>query len=209
MTYLGWTTDGKTCVNDNTQAGDTASQFEVLSRTDASFFQLNMSGSQLKNHGKVDYKDEKLNVIDYLIRYEDLQRAYIKNGNVNYVAAKYHWKVDGKKEGRNPGVFVGCAGIQGIPELQRKHVFDPCFYLAKYADLKNAFGNDYKKALNHWGTIGFKEGRQSAVNFSIRAYVNRYSDLKLAFTHNGKVDYSQALNHWYTHGEKEGRNPRP
>ncbi len=90
-----------------------------------------------------------------------------------------------------------------------------------------AFGNNHTKALNHWEKNGVNEGRQSAVNFSIAAYVNRYADLKKAFTVHeprtprmegfrlewtpGKtvINYAAAYNHWFEHGQKEGHNPKP
>lgn len=232
---VGWTVDGKTCfLADPLRSSVT--KFKVLARTPASYFELKMggSGTGASFSGAVpanlavtsNQPSETLHVADYLIRYVDLQRAFIKNGNVNYTAAKTHWNDNGKLEGRNPRVFTGCNAIHGIPELQHA-TFDPCFYVAKYGDLKRAFGNDHKKALTHWEKQGVSEGRQSAVNFSIKAYVNRYADLKKAFTVHipgvprlegfrmvtppGKtgINYAAAYNHWFEHGQKEGRNPSP
>ena len=65
------------------------------------------------------------------------------------------------------------------------------------------------------------------MNFSIKAYVERYADLKKAFTVHiparpvmegirfvmkpakTEINYAAALNHWFTNGRKEGRSPKP
>ena len=131
-----------------------------------------------------------------------------------------HWEKYGLKEKRNPKPFACKPG--GSPEL-RKNVLDSCFYVHHYGDLNKAFKGDPVKAAGHWFMYGLKEGRQSNADFSIKAYVDRYPDLKKAFTvkegnnplvaaiTKGKpvIDYAAALKHWYEYGKKEGRNPRP
>ena len=60
-------------------------------------------------------------------------------------------------------------------------VFNPTYYVNKYADLKAAFGTDSKKLLNHFIQCGMKEGRQGSANFNVNTYKNRYVDLQAAF----------------------------
>lgn len=43
-------------------------------------------------------------------------------------------------------------------------VFDPVFYAAKYADVKNALGTDPQILLNHYNTFGINEGRMANAN---------------------------------------------
>jgi len=83
--------------------------------------------------------------------------------------------------------------------------FDPCWYSAKYPDIKRIFGGDLTKVTNHWNTFGIKEGRDSSATFSLRAYVARYPDLKRIFGAN----YRALWNHWHSHGKRERRNPAP
>ena len=79
----------------------------------------------------------------YLAKHVDLQCAYIKPGLDTYAMASNHWCRHGVREGR-----------QGVGSFNSKQ------YLARYADLKRAFGSDTKKAVEHFIGWGFKEGRK-------------------------------------------------
>jgi len=142
----------------------------------------------------------------YLMRYDDLRRAFLNAGSrqVDFSNVLNHWWNNGKKEARNPAPFT-CPANGPAPGLG-SNVFDPCFYLSKYPDLRAAFKTDWVQAGGHWINQGVREGRQSSAGFSIKAYLNRYPDLQRAF---GANNWFAALNHWYQHGKKEGRNPRP
>ncbi len=83
--------------------------------------------------------------------------------------------------------------------------FDGEFYLNNYSDLKNAFGNDYKSAYNHFITFGIKEGRQASLCFDVKYYLNYYGDLSKAYQGN----YAEAYNHFMIFGIKEGRKSSP
>jgi Ca2+-binding RTX toxin-like protein len=49
--------------------------------------------------------------------------------------------------------------MQGMAEGRSATLFDPDVYLAKYADLRAAFGTNTEKALLHYIENGYREGR--------------------------------------------------
>ena len=79
--------------------------------------------------------------------------------------------------------------------------FNGEYYLNNYSDLRNAFGNNYGAAYNHFITCGIKEGRQGSPFFDVIFYLENNSDLRNAFGNN----YEAAYNHFITCGIKEGR----
>ena len=80
-------------------------------------------------------------------------------------------------------------------------VFDAEYYSNKYSDLKQAYGTDKTKLLNHFKKYGMKEGRQAISTFNVFIYKNRYSDLQKAYGNN-LVKYYE---HYMKYGYKEGR----
>lgn len=86
-----------------------------------------------------------------------------------------------------------------VPSNVKTAVFDAKYYAAKYADLKNAFGNNEAKLYNHFITYGVKEGRQASPIFSSSYYTTKNSDLKAAFG----SDYVRGLQHFGSYGYKE------
>ncbi len=93
---------------------------------------------------------------------------------------------------------------------------DPAYYGNKYADLKNAFGTDARKLMDHWITYGRFEGRSPkngvnddgfvharSVNLETMFYANKYPDLKNAFAYDAEKLYQ----HWMNNGRAEGRIP--
>lgn len=97
---------------------------------------------------------------------------------------KTHWLTNGIKEGRIGSI-----------------IFDPVYYLDNNKDLRAAFGNNYKAALNHYQNYGLKEGRKASAFFDPMYYLNTYSDLKNAFGN----DYSSVINHFLNYGLYERR----
>ena len=79
--------------------------------------------------------------------------------------------------------------------------FDAEYYLNNYDDLKNAFGNNYQSAYEHFMQFGIKEGRSANVIFDVKTYVDNYDDLKNAFGNN----YQSAYEHFMQFGIREGR----
>lgn len=80
-------------------------------------------------------------------------------------------------------------------------VFNPTYYLGKYADLQAAFGSNDDAAFRHFLDFGMSEGRQASASFDPAAYRNRYTDLNSAFGDNWKQYYL----HYLQHGLSEGR----
>lgn len=80
-------------------------------------------------------------------------------------------------------------------------VFDADFYLKKYPDLRKAFGDDKKKAYDHFVKYGMKEERQACKNFIEPYYRKNYKDLQLAYGN----DYPSYYQHYCKYGKSEGR----
>ena len=81
-------------------------------------------------------------------------------------------------------------------------IFDPAYYLARYADLNKAFSGCFESAKRHWLNTGINEGRQGSHSFDPRYYLQNNSDLSSYY---GDKKYSAAINHFLGHGLKEGR----
>jgi hypothetical protein len=80
-------------------------------------------------------------------------------------------------------------------------VFDATYYVEKYPDLKEAFGNDTKALFNHFLNCGMNEGRQGCADFDPKFYMSQYSDLQKAFGTDTVAYYI----HYIQFGKKEGR----
>ena len=80
-------------------------------------------------------------------------------------------------------------------------VFDADYYLAKYADLRAAFGNDRQAAFRHFLNHGMAEGRQGSADFDVRFYRSYYADLERAFGGN----YVSYFIHYLDFGQSEHR----
>jgi len=83
----------------------------------------------------------KFDWMSYRNRYADL-------GQMNQEQLMEHWNTTGKKEGRNPCTDTG-----------RNCDFDAKAYLARYPDLRNAFGTNEWRAMDHWNAFGRRENR--------------------------------------------------
>ena len=81
-------------------------------------------------------------------------------------------------------------------------VFDPVFYSNKYADLKQAFGNNADALWNHFQQYGMNEFRQASAEFNPVIYKNRYADLREAYGNNNPLYYF----HYVAFGKAEGRS---
>ena len=108
-------------------------------------------------------------------------------GNVTFRAFfKHEWYVPAlPPTGVSPG------------PVQVSREFDVQFYLNHYADLRAAFGTDYRAATDHWINQGLPaEGRRGSREFDVQFYLNHYADLRAAFG----TDYAAATDHWINHG---------
>ena len=80
--------------------------------------------------------------------------------------------------------------------MEYAYVFNAAYYLAKYPDLKKAYGSDEQKAFSHFIRHGMKEGRQASADFNVAVYKARYADLRAA--------YGDALEKYYIHYCRHG-----
>ena len=81
-------------------------------------------------------------------------------------------------------------------------VFNPEFYVNKYADLEQAFGHDPSALWLHFTTFGMNEFRQASEEFNPQVYYDRYEDLRKAFGDNRPLYYW----HYCYFGKNEGRS---
>ena len=165
---------------------------------------------------------ENFDVKTYKNNYADLHKAF---GNNNILYYK-HYLEYGKAEGRkavassnsgnngntnngNTGSNTGNnTGNNTMPSASTVYngvdyalVYDYEYYKKKYADLRNTFGDDPKKYLQHFVENGMREGRQASASFNVSAYKNRYADLRAAFGNNTASYYM----HYIKNGKAEGR----
>jgi len=121
----------------------------------------------------------------YLDAHGDLRNAF---GATNVAAASRHWIDTGRGEDR---------------------IASPAFivkdYLARYSDLRAAFGTNYRAALNHWMQAGIYEGRQASPAFSAPYYLSIHADVRNAYGNN----YRAAIDHFVQAGLNEGRRGSP
>lgn len=76
-------------------------------------------------------------------------------------------------------------------------VFNATYYADKYPDLKQAFGYDKDKLLEHFINNGIKQGRQASPLFDVNFYANKYADLKKAFSNNLEAYVLHYINNGY------------
>lgn len=178
------------------------------------------------------YGTPGFHAVSYLSYYNDLSVAF-GDGRTAASAknALNHWVSNGLMEGRaaspvfDPKYYLAANTALGGFDLayddwirfglstgkRGSRAFDPKYYLANNPDIAAAFGaTNYLGAIQHfmvWG--GMREGRRTAADFDIKAYVNRYPDLKAFQAKNFGSDYSWMFYHWIRFGQYEGRNPAP
>lgn len=138
---------------------------------------------------------EEFNLQAYKDRYADLV-AVFGDDNVSYYM---HYINNGKAEGRNAKV----ESIQpGQPSVDYSAVYNVDDYKKYNPDVAATFGNDEAALLNHFVNNGMAEGRQGSDEFSLKAYMERYSDLVLVFGDDNVAYYM----HYINNGRAEGRN---
>ena len=81
-------------------------------------------------------------------------------------------------------------------------VFDFDYYIAKYPDVKKAYGTNRAGALKHFVTNGMKEGRQGCADFDVISYRKEYRDLRKAYGD----DLTKYYMHYINSGKADGRN---
>ena len=91
--------------------------------------------------------------------------------------------------------------VQAAKASDYAAVFDAAWYADHNADVKNAYGTDQAKLLDHFINFGMREGRQGNAEFNLEAYRSRYADLRNAFG----GDNIQYYLHYIKFGKAEGR----
>ena len=81
-------------------------------------------------------------------------------------------------------------------------IFDPEYYMERYPDVKAAVGSDPQALLEHFLTIGLKEGRVGSPVLDIAKYRKLYPDLAAAFGDN----WDLYVRHYFTLGIAQGRS---
>ena len=81
------------------------------------------------------------------------------------------------------------------------HVFDAVYYAQMNPHVVLLVGNDANALLEHFKSSGMKEGRISSPEFDVRAYADRYEDLRATFGD----DYEKYYYHYIGFGRAEGR----
>lgn len=83
-------------------------------------------------------------------------------------------------------------------------VYNYTYYRKKYADLRDAFGNDKDAYFKHFCQYGMKECRQASSSFNVKKYKARYEDLQKAYGDNWPKYYE----HYCVYGKKEKRSAK-
>ena len=138
-------------------------------------------------------------VKSYKNRYADLRNAYGSNLKSYYI----HYINYGRREGRQA---TGCENqLIGATTVYKgidySAVYDFQYYVTMNPDVKNAFGLDENKVLEHFVIYGMKEGRQAKGDFIVHKYKARYGDLQAAYGNDLKSYYL----HYINYGKREGR----
>ncbi|MBP3505516.1 MAG: N-acetylmuramoyl-L-alanine amidase [Lachnospiraceae bacterium] len=138
------------------------------------------------------------NVTSYRYEYPDLRVAFESNLPLYYL----HYINCGKAEGRHG---TGTTSIQNpvtsLDGIDYSLVYDYNYYVNKYADIKQVFGEDDVAVLKHFITFGMNEGRQGNAEFIVSYYRSNYIDLQNAYGSNLALYYL----HFISDGKKEGR----
>ena len=126
-------------------------------------------------------------IFDYLVFNEAFYRAANTDVTGSSETVRAHWQNYGLNEGRQ-GSQVFCGEV----------------YVGLYPNLKDAFGTNYRAALEHFLDHGISEGKQASAHFNLDRYKANYRDLQIAFGDDNESYYR----HFIAHGWDEGRLAR-
>lgn len=93
--------------------------------------------------------------------------------------------------------------LEAATSIDYSSVFDAEYYYNAYPDLHQSVKNTPSALLQHFTTIGMKEGRSGNAAFNVRAYMANNLDLLPVF---GVKDLSCYYLHYITIGKAEGRS---
>ena len=130
-----------------------------------------------------------------------VEHAFISNASdaANFLSTEAKLKALGVADA------TGIAKYYGLRKGGYEKVFDPVFYADKYEDVKQLYGYDEDKLLDHFIEIGMREGRQGIGDFDPYAYRGRYEDLATQY----KDQMQQYYIHYMEQGKTEGRSGAP
>ena len=144
------------------------------------------------------------NVNDYKNRYKDLRDKFKDDLKSYYI----HYIEYGKEEGREvsgedtvPSDKDSLTAQTTYGRIDYSPVYNYEYYVNKYSDVKQAYGNNTDKVLQHFIQHGMSEGRTGNKDFNVYGYKSRYSDLRAAFGNDLKKYYM----HYIEKGKGEGR----
>lgn len=142
---------------------------------------------------------DSFDVNSYRLRYSDLRSAFQKN----WIDYYNHYMNFGAKEGRRA---TGCDKIENpttvLDGIDYSCVYEYDYYISRYTDIRQAFGDDDSAVLHHFVDFGMSEGRQASQEFDVKSYKMQYADLRAAYGNNNKEYYF----HFIDYGNKEGRD---
>lgn len=107
---------------------------------------------------------------------------------------------------------LGVADAQGIVNyfgLKKENyhlVFDANYYLNKYSDVRDNWGNNEQAALQHFLERGMAEGRRGNDLFDVKFYKKDNSDLQRAFGDNWLAYYQHYMNTGFYEGRQASEN---
>ena len=142
---------------------------------------------------------ENFDVKSYKMQYPDLRNAYGDD------LAKYYWHYNfyGYNENRDG---TGCTDVIGATTKYNgadySKVYDYYYYIDKYPEVKEKYGNDDIATLKHFIDYGMAEGQQAIDSFDVMSYKRQYPDLRNAYGDNLAKYYW----HYRVQGCDEGRN---
>lgn len=113
--------------------------------------------------------------VSYIYANKDLRKLY---GN-NYKSYYLQYIKKGYKENRvTKGVYEMQNFATVYDGVNYSKVYDYNYYVSKYPEVKTEFGYDDRAVLQHFVTVGIKEGRQGSESFNMQNYKTRYADLR-------------------------------
>ena len=142
---------------------------------------------------------ESFNVYTYKNRYPDLRTVYGNNLKQYYMHFIQYGSIEGRNGSGTSEVIFPLTKYNGV---DYSLVYDFNYYIKAYADIKQAYGYDEKKVIEHFVKYGMSEGRQGNADFNVYVYRNRYPDLRAAYGDNLKQYYM----HYLHYGKSEGRD---
>ncbi len=90
------------------------------------------------------------------------------------------------------GIIRSAKAVE-IPSELKAFVFDAEYYVNRYADLRDAYGNDEATLYEHYVNYGIEEGRAASPYFDVKFYMNQNGQ---AFRETMKGDYEKAFKHF-------------